>query len=252
MLYLTVVAHGEAVIIHEGHQTILHTGEITLHQMHRPHYLLLEQDTRLSVLAFPRTMLPTSDALLASVTGRVLDERPELATTIGAFITDLAHHGNDSSTRHLRRMSTLALDMTATLLEANTTPRTGTTGVTMMGRISTYIENHLTDPDLDPSDIAGAHHMSVRALHLLFAQHGTTVAAQIRARRLQRCYDALTDTRRAPTPIARIALAHGFTAPAHFTRAFRTRYGCTPSEVARHARLHDGRCTAPALSGRSR
>jgi AraC-like DNA-binding protein len=232
MLHLTVIDHGEAVIIQEGRQTVLHTGDITLHEIHLPYSLLLARNTRLSTLAFPRTMLPVTDALLASVTRRVLARRPELTTIIGGFITDLAHHGNDSSTRHLRLVSTLAIDMTATLLEANSTSGTGEAQTAMMGEITTYIEDHLTDPHLDPTRIALAHHMSVRALHTLFAQHGTTVAARIRAHRLERCYDALTDARRAPSPIARIALAHGFTAPAHFTRAFRTRYGYNPLELA--------------------
>ncbi|WP_049831008.1 helix-turn-helix domain-containing protein [Arthrobacter sp. RIT-PI-e] len=248
MLHLTVVENGAAVIIQGGHETVLRTGDVTVHPAHLAHSVLLTGNTRLSVLAFPREMLLTGDELLGSVTGRVLDERPELTGVVGAFIAHLAQHGGDLDPLHARRPGAVAVDLAATLIGSGSTADRSTTRSTMMGRIAAFVEDHLADPDLDPPRIARAHHMSVRALHALFAQHGSTVASRIRTRRLARCYDALIDARLASVPIATIASTHGFTTPAHFTRAFRARYGRTPSEVARRTRSQDQRRTPPDVS----
>jgi transcriptional regulator GlxA family with amidase domain len=53
----------------------------------------------------------------------------------------------------------------------------------------------------------------------------------IRRRRLQRCYDALTDPYQAHRSIAEIAIAAGFVDPAHFSRVFRAHYGVPPRAV---------------------
>jgi hypothetical protein len=48
-----------------------------------------------------------------------------------------------------------------------------------------WIEEHLSDPDMDPDAIAGAHHISTRYLHKVFSRHDVTVAGYVRARRLE-------------------------------------------------------------------
>jgi AraC-like DNA-binding protein len=47
-----------------------------------------------------------------------------------------------------------------------------------------FIQEHLGDPELRPAEIAAAYHISLRLLHKLFQEQGTTVAGWIRTRRL--------------------------------------------------------------------
>lgn len=49
-----------------------------------------------------------------------------------------------------------------------------------------WIDLHLGEPELSPGRIAAANHMSVRYLHRLFQQRGTTVGEHIRLRRVER------------------------------------------------------------------
>jgi AraC-like DNA-binding protein len=101
----------------------------------------------------------------------------------------------------------------------------------LAARARAYAERHLGDPSLDPAALADAHHVSQRRLFAAFAADGDTPSAWIRRRRLQRCRDDLRDPACAHLTIAQIALRWGFANHAHFSRAFKARYGSTPRET---------------------
>ncbi|WP_291960484.1 AraC family transcriptional regulator [Chelatococcus sp.] len=93
------------------------------------------------------------------------------------------------------------------------------------------IEVHLRDPDLNVNTIARHHGVTPRYVQLLFEREGTTFSAFLRDRRLALAYNRL---RREPTgraSIATIAYDCGFPDLSGFNRAFRKRYGATPSDV---------------------
>lgn len=93
-----------------------------------------------------------------------------------------------------------------------------------------YIERHLPDPDLTPSTIAAHLGISTRYIHRIFAARGTTVGRTILRRRLQRAAAALVDGVWRDHTITDVALAWGFADAPHFSRTFRSAYGCTPRE----------------------
>jgi AraC-like DNA-binding protein len=76
--------------------------------------------------------------------------------------------------------------------------------------------------------VASAHHVSLRLLQALFADHGCSPARYIRDVRLARARAML----RAGEAVTRAGRLSGFADPGTFTRAFRRRYGCTPSAFA--------------------
>jgi AraC-like DNA-binding protein len=81
-------------------------------------------------------------------------------------------------------------------------------------------------------------HISTRGLHRLFEDQGMTVAAWIRAQRLEGCRCDLANPALRLMPIYEIAVRWGFSHPAAFSRAFRT-YGLSPRDYRRyvHARV---------------
>ncbi|WP_178133972.1 helix-turn-helix domain-containing protein [Vineibacter terrae] len=97
-------------------------------------------------------------------------------------------------------------------------------------RAQDYIMKHLRDPALTLKQIARANGMSVRYLHLLFAQATRQgVSSWIREQRLQRCRDALADGVLDGPLITEIAFSWGFNDAAHFSRRFKRRFGQSPS-----------------------
>jgi AraC-like DNA-binding protein len=98
-------------------------------------------------------------------------------------------------------------------------------------RATQAIERRLLDPTLTPHEIAAATGASRSTLYRAFADYGG-VQRRVQALRLDRARDVLRRrTGRHPT-ISEVAYQHGFASEAHFSRAFRGRFGHSPSEAA--------------------
>ncbi|MFK0154742.1 helix-turn-helix domain-containing protein [Streptomyces sp. NPDC090493] len=97
-------------------------------------------------------------------------------------------------------------------------------------RARRYIEDQLEDPELTAPAVAEALDVSVRTLHLAFADAGTTVGTWIRDRRLKHCYRELAGGG-AEITVTDVAFRWGFNDTAHFSRVFRQMFGVTPSSV---------------------
>lgn len=100
--------------------------------------------------------------------------------------------------------------------------------------IQAWIESRLGEPELTLETIARQHGISVRLLHYLFRQEGSSPAEWIWNLRLQKCYDEIAagSGGRSRT-ITEIAYAHGFSSSSHFSNAFKAKYGLRPSEIRR-------------------
>ncbi|HVW17797.1 MAG TPA: helix-turn-helix domain-containing protein [Solirubrobacteraceae bacterium] len=104
-------------------------------------------------------------------------------------------------------------------------------GDALRRRVLAYIDAHLGDPELGPERIAGEHFISRSYLHKLFEGQAAGVSGTIKARRLERARRDLASPALAAEPVFRIASRWGFRSAAHFSRAFRAAYGCSPSEL---------------------
>ncbi|MFJ7217725.1 helix-turn-helix domain-containing protein [Amycolatopsis sp. NPDC098790] len=100
-------------------------------------------------------------------------------------------------------------------------------------RVETYIELRLRDPELDVDRIAAEHHVSRRTVYRLFAGAGESVAAYIRARRLDRCRADLIG--RPDLSVAAICERWGAGEPKHFARKYRARFGESPGDTRRRS-----------------
>ena len=103
----------------------------------------------------------------------------------------------------------------------------------MCADVRRYIRGHLQDATLGPESIAGAHAMSVRALHALFEDSDDSICGLIRHERLARCHEDLELLNGGS--VTEIAFRWGFHDAAHFARVFKAHYEQTPSEVRRDA-----------------
>ena len=93
-----------------------------------------------------------------------------------------------------------------------------------------YIDQHLTDDHLTPETLARMFRMSRATLYRLFDEEGG-VAGYILGRRLERCRAILAANLAAEETIGEIAFSHGFSSDAHFSRAFRRRFGMSPRDA---------------------
>jgi len=105
----------------------------------------------------------------------------------------------------------------------------GTAAARLIAIKADVIEN-LANRDLTTEWLAVRHHLSARYVQMLFENEQTTVSAFLLESRLERACQQLADVGGAGRSISSIAFACGFGDLSYFNRAFRKRYGMTPSE----------------------
>ncbi len=93
------------------------------------------------------------------------------------------------------------------------------------------IATRLDQPDLCVATIAARHQLNPRWVQRLFESEGTTFTEYVLGQRLTRARRLLTDPLHANQKVSAIALDIGFGDLSYFNRAFRRRYGMTPSEL---------------------
>jgi AraC-like DNA-binding protein len=93
------------------------------------------------------------------------------------------------------------------------------------------IANRLDQPGLSVATIATRHRVKPRWVQRLFESDGTTFTEYVLAQRLVRAHRLLTNPLHANQKVSTVALDIGFGDLSYFNRAFRRRYGTTPSEL---------------------
>jgi AraC-like DNA-binding protein len=97
-------------------------------------------------------------------------------------------------------------------------------------RAQRHIESHVGDRELDIAAIADAVHLSPKHLQRLFQAQGTSLMRYVWQIRLERAAQLLRNAGTQGEAIHDIAARCGFTTAAHFSRAFKQRYGESPSD----------------------
>ncbi len=97
-------------------------------------------------------------------------------------------------------------------------------------RVNLHLERHLRDSRLSVAEIAAALNCSKRLLHKAFSAEAHSLEASIVSARLELCRRDLAAPALRHRSITELAMGAGFGNMAHFSRAFRGRYGMSPSE----------------------
>ena len=149
-----------------------------------------------------------------------------------SFVEHLAAGLERWDEREFAALGERLVDLVA-LLVAPETPGAADTSVRIAHRERAlrYIRSHLGDAELGPDAVARACGISLSYLHQLFRPLGFGVEECIVAERLEHCRTLLGDPRLRHLSISTIAYRTGFSHAAHFSRAFRRRFGMTPSEL---------------------
>jgi len=233
---------GHNVMSQGDREVTLGTGDMALFDSSRPFWVALTPQAGVhqdwAMLTFPQRVLSLDAADLRALTSRILATRSNaLASLVSSFVVQLTRTRDEYEAADAARLSTVLTDLVEAVLAAELRATTDLPQATrrrgLMMQIQGFIVEHLDDPDLTPSTVAAAHHMSTRALHALFHQHQLSVAVWIRHRRLERCRQELADPRLYDRPVHAIGARWGFGNGAHFSRSFRAAYGMAPQEYRR-------------------
>ncbi|WP_030572539.1 AraC-like ligand-binding domain-containing protein [Streptomyces aureocirculatus] len=188
----------------------------------------------------PKELLPLpAGDITEAFAGRRLSHRSGPGALLGTFLGQLLADTASFSPSDAPRLERVFVDLvTALLCHALDTDSAVARDVrhrTLVLRVKDHLSRHLHDPGLSPGAVAAAHHISLSHLHRLFRGEETTVAAWIRARRLERVRRDLADPALGALPIHAVAARWGLVRPADFSRAFRAAYGMPPRDFRARA-----------------
>jgi acetamidase/formamidase/AraC-like DNA-binding protein len=125
-------------------------------------------------------------------------------------------------------LAEMTLSLVREVASASTDARRSASQAALLQRICQTIERRLDDPQLTPSRVAEAEGISERYLQKLFEATGDHFSHYLRERRLQRACADLVNPAMAQSAVSEIAFRYGFNDAAHFSRAFRERFGMSP------------------------
>ena len=100
----------------------------------------------------------------------------------------------------------------------------------LLREIMNYIDLKITEADLDPHRVAAQFGISLRYVHKLFIACGVTFSSYLTARRLNYISKDLRSPECRQQPISMVAFRWGFNELSSFNRAFKKKYGCTPTQ----------------------
>ena len=220
--HLALLLAGELVLDQEGRSARAGRGDLVLLDGGRPFRLAFTAPRNTVVTAH----LPVVPGDPRQCVARTLSGREGLGALIAGLLTRLARDTTPYRSAEERRLGVAVLELSGALLDSG---HSEAVPEPLLPRVQAYVLQHLGDGRLTPDDVAAAHHISTRYLHRLFQRQGLTVAAWIKAQRLERCRRDLADPRLAHLPVHVVAARWGFAQPADFSRAFRTAYGISPS-----------------------
>ncbi|MFB8396256.1 helix-turn-helix domain-containing protein [Streptomyces yangpuensis] len=230
---MAIQLSGTGVLVQGGRRARLAAGDAAFLLPDRAFGLEFLERGQLHLLLVPRGFFPLSDERILS------GAADEVGQAIAPLLAGLA----ETMTR-LRpgAGAWIAVSLVEALAALAVLPQSTPAGG-LVGAICAHIDDRLADPDLTPASIAAAHHISVRNLHRIFAQEGTTVGRWIRRRRLEEARRELIRRGPASPTVAAVAYRWGFVSASHFGRAFRQTYGIAPHAWRNlHARpARDGR-----------
>jgi AraC-like DNA-binding protein len=234
-LILGISCGGAPIISHRSREATGDTGDAILMSSAEPRQSIYPSLVRFLTLRLPRkTLTPLvakpEDALMRPV------PRGIEALRLLTYYVEALNRREPLKTPELQHaVVTHICDLAALVIGAT---RDGTAIAASRGlraarlnAVKADINAHLADPSLTLNAIATRQQLSPRSLQRLFADQDTTFSEFVLQARLTLAHRRLTDPRWTAYPISSVAFDAGFGDLSYFNRAFRRRFGATPSDV---------------------
>lgn len=175
-----------------------------------------------------RTLIPQIDRIC----GKVFDTKTGTARIARGMFTALLEESSKIDGDTASRLAMSALEMaTETLTAASGAELVHVDAKKEnLARVLRFIDQHLSTQGLSANDVANACKISRRYLHYLLSDSDTTFGAYLWERRLSQAKEWLTHPEFRHFNIVDIAYMCGFRSGSHFSNAYRSQYGHSPTE----------------------
>lgn len=201
----------------------------------RPYRVRFDDPVRFTVLTLPYDAMPGWERISELASSTPLAASATIAAAHAA-LTCLLMHPETSDAQGAGDVLQAVQQMLCTSLYRSLNSTAGRRDpACIMHRAHRYVLEHIDNPDLSPDEMAMALCLSRRRLYSLFRKYRLSPARFIRDVRIEACREALANPLHSRRSVLEIALEHGFSDGATFSRCFRKHCGTSPSEWRREA-----------------
>lgn len=220
---------GRSSIRQHGHTALLEVGEYAVYDSGEPYRREFIEGTTM-ILLVPQQLVNLPIGAFAKISARGMGPDEGLGGVASPMLAGMAAN-LDAFARPGGQATVLAaidiiIASIAQGLEIEVPTRVSSHTETLLA-VRGYMMAHLGDPDLTLESVSQAHGISLRTLHSLFKEQGTTASTWIRERRLEMARRDLADPS-CEDAIRTIGERWGFVDATHFSNAFKLAYGDSP------------------------
>jgi AraC family transcriptional regulator, positive regulator of tynA and feaB len=232
MILVFITQTGVIEVEQSGVKTRLTDESLLLIDPSRKYVQTGHSNTRGMALRIPR---PAFEARGMHFTGRemfVPDASSPDVRMVKSLIASVAAHSQRSKPGSTNLVAEHLIDLMQILAEDPAAPKRTRSTTVALASAKRFIERNVSDETLNLDMVARAAGVSPRYIAKLFAGAGTTVMRYLWQMRLERAKTMLTNGK-PELRIGEIAWQCGFANAAHFSRAFKQRYGVSPNTLQR-------------------
>lgn len=230
---VSIQMKGTALIKQDGRQALLLPGDFALYDSQRPYQLVFDSDFEQIVLKFRAEQLQLMVREIDQLTALKVSHECAVGRLLYNAVNVLEQEGEQLTNAAGAAVGNSVINLLAAGLQS--LPACHQTELSSLSayhleRAQLFIKDHLHDPALTVQAVANALQMSGSHLHRLFRDQALTPSQYLWNQRLEACSRELLDQRRTHVTLAQIAFSWGFNDAAHFSRAFKNKFGCSPRQ----------------------
>ncbi|MGF6257154.1 helix-turn-helix domain-containing protein [Ensifer sp. LBL] len=230
---ITVPEKAEISFEQSGKEVTCKPGAFLVERSHLPYEFSYSAKNTLWVLKVPIVALRPRVGLPERIASLSFDSTRgtgalfvDMIRLIAPRLVEMDASARDMTGKHLIDILAMSLTSDERMLMSDAT----SVQLGHLHRVESFVRANLARSDLGPQTIAEACGISVRYLHQIMKQQGTSTCQWIRLQRLLRCDEMLRD------PVCRklvseIAYALGFGDHAQLSRHYKAHFGLSPTEA---------------------
>ena len=230
---LSVLHEGEAKIFQDDREMTLFPGDIAIYDMSKPYQFVITKSFVQTVVRLHRDDLARRVPHLHDFTAHRIAGDKGVGRIASAHIREVYDQLDSVGPESARAVQVNLLNIIAYALSG---PERGPSAFLrehhqyLLRRIHWFVEENLFDENLSCEGVAAALGISERYLRKVCSTSGYSLSERILNRRLEEASRRLSHQNAVRTPITSIAYDCGFKDAAHFSRAFKAKFGMTPRD----------------------
>lgn len=224
---------GLNTISQDGHDATIRPNEFAIYDTTRPFKLHFPMDFEQVIIKIPRKMLIERVGPARELMAFAFNAKRSLSKLVFDFalnIQPVLEKSDPATVQNLlvQAVDLLSMDIGERLYDCNRSDTQHKSALRY--RLKSFIRSHLRNPDLSLVLAATSLSITPRYINALLAEEGTSFGRHLLSERLDKCRADLCDKSKFQQQISDIAYNWGFKDSAHFSRAFKAKFGLTPRE----------------------